>query len=607
MTLTNTERLRGASRNLPYKILLGLCLAGGLSAIAFNITDNRTTEDMYRVCFKPEHPIKDKKYCTGEQRYWVPGQVVRNWKAKDPEFYGKLTRLEYHPAESSKVPYGLTAIACGFSLVGLGAARLNLINKLAPGYRKEVQALWYRQSVAHEVQMAADTIAGNQTVQQIQFAAEVNLGRYQSQFLQPHEIEAAWIEGAEEAAQINPNPSSQPQLTGTHSLDSVTNPKDKVNGAHQSQVTPGQDIHPSVTDALKAIIAIARSDGSTALCGDPGTGKSSLTDAYIRAVTSQFPDSDIRVLSIKNDSFCGLRSAGKLTRFESKSPENAVSLLAEIKAEYDRRVGLEQGERESLPPLILLLDDWLAIAAELDKLQAAGALVFDYSGLLFNILIIGREFNIKWFANIHSLNLSAIGIKELDSNTRGCLNLILLGNRYIKDDREIDAYKIIEQALTTKQVIPDAKDREELKAQYLELKEVSRLNFRPLALIYAGFYRLAILPKITRGTQPKAQPKTGTSQQSLEDLWKRSPDYVMAEFVDSSPKDTEHDAFTDLTKIQQLILTYLNGKGTKSVRDIRSTRALKDYSTDNIRDAINDLVLLKLVIAMGKDEYRIAE
>ncbi|BBD63349.1 hypothetical protein NIES2109_61990 (plasmid) [Nostoc sp. HK-01] len=249
-----------------------------------------------------------------------------------------------------------------------------------------------------------------------------------------------------------------PYLSGTQTIDSVTNPKDKVEGTEiqplaESTITSNdKNSDPSVVSEILG--RVAREDGSTALCGDPGTGKSTITREYIRQVSLNCPNADIRVLAVKNDSFCGLREAGRVTRFIGDAAiANAKQFFLAVRDVYRSRLELESlEERKKLKPFVVILDDWLTISAKLNKIKPEN-LGFDFGEILFDILIIGREYNMKFFVNLHSLNLKAIGIKEMDQNTRKILRLLLLGNRYRQDGREIDAYGVIEQAIMGNQVI----------------------------------------------------------------------------------------------------------------------------------------------------------
>jgi len=321
-----------------------------------------------------------------------------------------------------------------------------------------------------------------------------------------------------------------------------TKPANVAIDAHSEILTPNTQHttsalsdHPFSSDIAEVLKRVAREDGSSALCGDPGTGKSTITSEYIRQVQVNCPDAEIQVLAIKNDDFCGLREQGRVSRFIG---ENAIEIAGVFfnaaKEEYRRRLELLEGSRSSLKAYVIILEDWLSIAAELNKTP----ITFDFGLILFNILTIGREYNMKFFVNLHSLNLAAIGIKEIDSNTRKILKLLIVGNRYSKDGREIDAYGIIEQAIAGGQVVAHAADKEKVRSQYMHFKVESRANFQPVMFAFVGEYYVGLVPKFGVSViadspiHPKGELMTATDQLAEPSLtiWKYAKeqgDWVM--------------------------------------------------------------------------------
>jgi hypothetical protein len=499
MQTPNTQALKSAVRNVPYRLLVLACAASAIGSLAMNYSDNRATVSYTQICFKPSNTKvlkraekKGIKYCTADKRFWISDPILSNWERTEPEFYNKLTRLKTLPVETkNKGIYGAVSVICGLGVAGLGAARLTLINKLAPGYRKETQAQWHRDAVRSGVQMASDAIDGRMAVLNKQYRGEIDSARSQSAYLTPEEIDAqiqqaelmqaqeqAYFQRQQEAHSVQP---IQGQLPG-QSMEQVADPSDKVRQSKQHQSMEG-------TPAEDILNCIARADNSTVLVGDSGTGKSTVTNDYINRVRAVYPDADLRVLAVKNDSFCGLNAEGKVTRFIGEDAiETANNFFTSLKDEYNRRLALPENERDKLIPLVVILDDWLSIAGALTKALKDKLLTIDYGQVLFDLLIIGREYNMKFFANLHSLNLAAIGIEQLDSNTRACLNMLLLGNRYKKDGREIDAYKVIEQGLSGSQVVPNVKDKERLREAYSKIKSQSRAEYRPVIFAYIGQY-----------------------------------------------------------------------------------------------------------------------
>lgn len=250
------------------------------------------------------------------------------------------------------------------------------------------------------------------------------------------------------------------------------------------------DVAKSEQETLETIKRLVRSDGSTVIVGQQGSGKSSFVKEYLRQVKAAYPEFEARIFSVKNDSYEGLREQGCCYRFIGDNKiEDAREFFQEIKDEYERRLALEESERIKLKPFIVILDDWISSAIALSN---AGV---EYGQLLLDILIIARQYNIKFVAILHSLNLQAIGLEKLDQYTRSCLNMVLLGNKYIEDGREMESYKVLESALNLPQAVPDKQDRENLKERYKVLKKVSQNLKQPVIFAYLGEYYLGIVPK----------------------------------------------------------------------------------------------------------------
>jgi hypothetical protein len=259
------------------------------------------------------------------------------------------------------------------------------------------------------------------------------------------------------------------------------------------------------------LLRLSTEDGSIAVCGDPGTGKSTVVKYLIKNIRESSSDAVIKVLAAKNDSFGGLRELGCVTQFDNDCIGEAIALFREVEDEYKRRTKLKEGERDGLPPYVIILDDWISISFKLNKfirlsrlnkkprsledIYAEPELEIDFGSILYDILSIGREFNMKFIVNLHSLNLKAIGVDSMDSNSRAMLKIICLGNRYIKYGRELNAYGIIEKAIMGIQVIADGELRDTIRTQYYARKKESQMEQRPVAFAYAGEYFVGLVPK----------------------------------------------------------------------------------------------------------------
>jgi hypothetical protein len=164
-----------------------------------------------------------------------------------------------------------------------------------------------------------------------------------------------------------------------------------------------------------------------------------------------------------------------------------------------QRKSLPEHKRQALAPLLLILDDWLVVADQLQKLYPD----WDYGGKLLDVLLIGREFNTKFIASLQSFNLGALGIQKVDAQTRLCLNLLLLGNHYVKQGRKQESYGVLELILSRGDIIPGKQEREAIKVKYNELKPISYQNFRPVMIASMGGFVVALMPKLDKPTAPQ--------------------------------------------------------------------------------------------------------
>lgn len=351
-----------------------------------------------------------------------------------------------------------------------------------------------------------------------------------------------------------------------------------------------------VSEVMKRV---ATEDGSTALCGDPGTGKSTITREYIRQVRVNCPDANIVVLAVKNDSFCGLNKLGKVTRFVGDDAiANASNFFNGIKSVYEMRINAPESDRGGFPPFVIILDDWLTIAAKLNKVKD---LDFDFGEILFNILIIGREYNMKFFVNLHSLNLAAIGIQELDQNTRKCLRLLLLGNRYQKDGRSLDAYGVIEQAITGAQVITHAKDKELVREDYSRLKQLSRAQYQPVMFAFIGGYYIGIVPRFP----PESDLFPSHGQPTPVEVPKPpTPELSLTEQLDAILGSQDKPTLSDrAAKVLEIIQSGTEPVGFEAIR--KSRKWEENPSTEVIREALNELTIKECISGDRSTGYSI--
>lgn len=596
-------------------IVLGLALATGV----FSAANAWRGEASDRVKFCIETPQNTKECTDSNNRRYL--MSTWHWERWEEEGLPPNVKLEsYIPSTNPFKPFWSLGSFASFAIASWMLRHIQdreselqayeLIRKQRNKAEATIQAQLSlmesrRQLSIAEVELQAEMemIAGDRSVvlqqAEILAQAEVEIAKLNAQDA-IFEAETAGMSDEQKqqyiairtAAIQQQNHTSQPQITGTDKSD---NPVVFVGDKDGD----GSDI---TQEVLKRV---ATEDGSTALCGDPGTGKSTITREYIRQVHVNCPTAAIVVLAVKNDSFCGLRELGKVTRFTGdEAIENASNFFNGIKAVYETRLNAPECDRINFTPFVIILDDWLTISAKLNKCKD---LDFDFGEILFNILIIGREYNMKFFVNLHSLNLAAIGIQELDQNTRKCLRLLLLGNRYQRDGRSLDAYGVIEQAITGQQVITHAKDKESVREEYSRLKNISREKYQPIMFAFIGGYYIGLVPKFPQETnlfvhkyQPPATPQTQQPPKQDNAYELIQTEESLTDQLDRLFQENTTPTISDTaSKVIEIIKA---GKQPINFESIRRSRKWDGYNipTEKLRETLNEL-LIKEIISGDKE------
>ena len=107
----------------------------------------------------------------------------------------------------------------------------------------------------------------------------------------------------------------------------------------------------------------------------------------------------------------------------------------------------------------------------------------------------------------------------MDSNSRSMLKVVLLGNRYVKGVRQLDAYGIIERAITGTQVIVDLEIKKDIREQYYIKKEESRKNCQPICFAFIGEYYVGLVPRFGEsGQKDGLSNSNGSTDLELEEL-----------------------------------------------------------------------------------------
>ncbi len=206
-------------------------------------------------------------------------------------------------------------------------------------------------------------------------------------------------------------------------------------------------------------------------------------------------DADAWVIAQKNDSFCGLNKKGRVTLFDPLNPTEALSVINHVYSIYDQRRRLPEQQRQDLPPVRLILADWLSINNSL--LESKDDPIIKQSKYLVkvpDIVYNGRELNVCLIVDLQSYNLTAVGLKA-DRNSRKNFNLIGLGNYSINEDGSVDeSYGVLSNLIGDKNIVDEEAVRTHLLETFRALKPISTQNQRPIIFCSLEPQRVALCP-----------------------------------------------------------------------------------------------------------------
>lgn len=411
-----------------------------------------------------------------------------------------------------KTQYSLIYIAifAGLIMGGCSVAMLLLCSKRQEELPKERQA--YEIDLEKERRILGANAAGRVAVatSAAKMAAEAEIDIYTNDLLTRFEAVAEksnWV-GLPEPVKPTKASALAEVETQLQSLEAKSRQID------QSRL-PQTNLSDSVEDSQKKttktpgerlLSDLASSDKSMLLTGSTGAGKSHTLSAWLESVYAQARAkkqvASIFILGSKNDSFCGLREAGRLTIFNPFNPEKSFKLIEDFHKNFSIRLAeTTEEERKHLPPLRLILEDWSATVAILQefhpKLWSRIAL------MLLHVITVGREYNVCILVLAQSLNLKALGMVE-DANLRGNLAIVAQGLITKVFDIEIGEYKLkgdyslVHLAIKNQYIVPDNEVRQTVLAALKHLEVESRAKQIPVFFTTLGGGNVGLLPHIEK-------------------------------------------------------------------------------------------------------------
>lgn len=244
-----------------------------------------------------------------------------------------------------------------------------------------------------------------------------------------------------------------------------------------------QPAQPAGPPRCKALDGAVHSPRSTMLVGGTGSGKSTSQAYWFYQFNQHYPDAEVWVLSQKNDSFYGLREAGRVTLFNSENLIAVRDLIMRVHSILCDRRHATEDEREQFAdaPVRLVLADWASISEALDFDQSLKAKI---KQKLAEIVTVGREFNVGLFVDTQSYNVKSLGLG--DSNTRVNLNILAQGYSWIDEYGNTQGdYMVLEKLLKDANIV--SSDRaEDLRLEFARLKGESQRQGQPVIFSSIG-------------------------------------------------------------------------------------------------------------------------
>jgi hypothetical protein len=376
-------------------------------------------------------------------------------------------------------------------------------------------------------------------------------------------------------------------------------------------IEPPNVLHESEAEAIKILDALAGSHRSLLLIGGTGAGKS-VTESYL--LTQLFrrnPKHETWAISQKNDSFCGLNNKKRVVLFDRKNIQDSFDVLNHVYGIYDQRRRLTEDKRKGLPPVRLILADWLSINQTLDEMkQDAIVKESEHRSKCADVIYNGRDMNVCLIADLQSYNLAALGLKA-DRNSRKNFNLIALGNYYIESDGSInESYGVVENMILDRNIIPDESERAKLIEVFRQIKPLSKEYQRPIMFTTLEPARVVLLPDLRAykaGEIPRVKLEGYTPEQ-LERLFQLEFEIDTPKLPESQPEKVAEQPSISRKKLNEYgdyLVSKIDGKDWVLISKLGGVAwKTRDWGDDVLNWVIQDLINRELVEVDTKDGIR---
>ena len=411
-----------------------------------------------------------------------------------------VTEVEYKQLKKigKKVEDNLTVVAMFFALLAVPPAILAgliVANRLP---ELELEALEYnKKKNIKQIQVNSEI----QTEQEIcdtnrQAAVTANFKDVEKGFIELGQ-ESKWY-GEPQKRDLEPGAVSNIQIPANPQQQALTHSQEPPEAEKKTAKTPGERLLSDLAFSVKSML----------VTGSTGAGKSHTLNAWLESMYAQARAKNqvaaVWVLGRKNDSFCGLREAGRLVKFNSTDVDKAFKLIKDFYDNYAIRVAeTSEEERKQLPPLRLILEDWSIVAAVFrdyyPKLWSKIKL------MLLDIITVGREYNVCLFILAQSLNLEALGLVG-DANLRANMAIVAQGlvtevfDPLLEEIKIQGDYGLVYLAIKNQYIVPNNDVRQTILTLLKKLEVESKAQQTPVFFTTLGGANVGLLPHIEKST-----------------------------------------------------------------------------------------------------------
>lgn len=588
-------------------------------------------------------------------------EFQQGWQLPD-----KATAIQIiEPDNAYKWLWGLLATLSIGGAFALSVARERKLTQYLPTYRQQVQEYWVRSQIGSWLRIRKRAIEAASLGKKFEHAAQVDLELFewvtaraakqkQFQLMSPEEIQVyiqetrrrAELEAQRQAEEITGirEQREQGQLPG-QSLDQITTPSDKVKSAEEHQSLGGSTSSTSgesgnvpldkwtpYREIGEGIIrSMVVSDKSVLVASGTGTGKTTTENYYLKKFRERYPRCHLYALLNKNDKLYGIPEKHRFVFAPDKlnqlptgkgSEEERGRIIKELLEPlftvygiYLVRKDLPEDERDELKvkePVRLILGDWYGTYQELQARLKDTELQLILS-MIRQIITIGRSCGVGLYVDTQSDKLDSLGLAN-DASIRLSLDIYSQGFIYYEDGEEKGELQTIRLVFKNDSIC-SAEDREAIASIYSMLCEAIRNKELKTPIIFTTVGakpRIGIVPKLSSETDLKDKRVFDEIISQLNQSYLR--DEFMIPTPNGEPESPHEEQESEQERVERIldqkdvyrrIITYLRGKGKKTPHEIQ--KAIRTWTTPEIRNALNELAGHQIVINEGRDEYRLKE